>query len=141
SLRKLGAHRRCVLAESRHLAGEPLVLEYRRGRWQPNRTFRGLDGNSAEMRMLREILDRIEIAEGDLSGFQPLGERTTRMAGELCGDPRVDLGPVRDPSVVVAEARIIGESGIAEDLGAETPPFPLVLDRDQDLLAVAGRKQ
>ena len=63
------------------------------------------------------------------------------MAGELCGDPRVDLGAVRDPPVVVAEARVIGEGGIAEDFSAETPPFPLVLDSDQDLLAVAGRKQ
>jgi hypothetical protein len=63
------------------------------------------------------------------------------MAGELCCDLRIDLRPVRDPPVVVAVTRVIGEGGITENFGAETPPFPLVLDGDQDFLAVAGRKQ
>jgi hypothetical protein len=130
-----------VLAESRHPPGEPLVLEYRRGRRQPNRALRGLDRDPPEMRMMGKIFDSVEIAESNLGGFQPLGEFTARMAGELCGDPRVDLGAVRDPPVVVAKARVIGEGGIAEDFGAETPPFPLVLDGDQDFLAVTGRKQ
>ena len=63
------------------------------------------------------------------------------MAGELCGHPCIDRGAVRDPPVIVAKARVFGEGSVAKDFGAETSPFPLVLDGDQNLLAVAGRKQ
>jgi len=40
------------------------------------------------------------------------------------------------PPVVVAEARILTERRIAEDVGTESSPFALVLYRDQDFLPV-----
>src|SRR6202030_2285937 len=83
SLRKLGPHRRGVLAEGRHLPGRPLLLEHPWGGWQPNRALWGLDRDPPEMRMMGKILDRIEIAEGDFGGFQTLGECGARMAREL----------------------------------------------------------
>src|SRR5260370_15039805 len=92
------------------------------------------------MRMLTEILDCVKIAKGDFRGFQPVGESAARIPSELRTDQRIDLVAVRDPPVVIAEARVIGEGGITKDFGAETSPFPFILDGDQDLLAVAGRK-
>jgi hypothetical protein len=85
-----------MLAERGHSAGRTFVLEYRRSGREPHDALRGLDRDSPKMRMVREILDRVEIAEGNSGGFQPLGEPGARMTRELRGDQRVDFGAVLD---------------------------------------------
>ena len=97
-----------MLAQTGNTISKPLALEYRRGGWQPDRPVRGVDRDPPEMRVMRKILDCVEISKGDFGGFQPLSERIARIAREFHGDPRIDLGPVRHPSVVVTKTRVVG---------------------------------
>src|SRR6516165_8148776 len=108
SLSELGAHCRGMLAQTRNMISKPLALEYRRGGWQQDRPIWGVDRDPPEMRMMRKILDCVEVSKGDFGGFQPLSEGIARITREFCGDSRVNLGPVRHAPIVVAETGVVG---------------------------------
>ena len=91
------------------------------------------------MRVAREILDSVEIAESDLGGFQPRGDDLTRMPGEFCGDARIDFGAVCDAPVVVAKARIVGQCGVAEDYPVCVEVCVLMGGPTPDTLCPEGR--
>src|SRR5579883_1685693 len=93
-----------------------------------------------QMRMAREIGDIVEIAEGDIRGFETLSQRRAALACEDLGDDRIENGAVGDAALIVGKARIAGERLVTEDHLAEAQPFALVLDRDDDLLAVGRGK-
>jgi len=63
-----------MLAERRDPTCGPVFLENSGSGGQPDGPLGSVDGNPTQMRMIREILDRVEVAKSNPGGFQALGE-------------------------------------------------------------------
>jgi hypothetical protein len=126
-----------MLTDRRHRPQMALLAdELSRRRGQRHVAIRRADRHATQLRVLRELRDRIDAAESDLCRTEPLRERVGSRRPEFVRDDTVEGRRVLDASDIAVEALVGSDGGVIEDVGAELRPFALVLDRDQDELSV-----
>src|SRR5438445_13196110 len=94
-----------------------------------------------ELRVSAELLDRVEPRIRDLGRGQSRDDLLGGKREKDAPDHRLERLSVGHPVGVRLEARVDGRVWLFEDLGAETHPFSLVLDAEEDRFAVTGRKR
>ncbi len=90
------------------------------------------------MRMRGEQRRIVDAGKGDIGSGQLLHQRLDVVPGEHGGDRAVGLAAMLEPRRHGGEFLVGAERGIAQYHVCQHAPFAVVLDRDQDVGAVAG---
>ena len=110
----------------------------RAGRRDRCRAARGIDGDASQVGMRRQQGGIVDTSKSDVRRRQLCHQRLDILRTEHLGDLGVGGGTVGVALRIGREPFVDAERGIAQHLVGQRTPFAVVLDRDQNVGAIAG---
>lgn len=119
--------------------GDPALRTARRARGK-RRAGLGFHPDAAQMRVPRQARHVIDIGKGNIGADQQVDGGCRIRAGKGRAQHRIGQIPVRHARQIGRQTRIPAQFGRFKKQFGQLAPFPVALDRDQDLLTVAAGK-